>query len=540
GLVTDVRTNMLSMLLPAGPLNVKVEGPTPADLELNKNAIVRVRGVLFAVWNATREVRVGSILMRNASLVVETPALNDPFDAILKSPRELLLFDAQATTFRRVKVRGQIVYADSTKAFLQQDGEGLRVMPAPRTNLNPGDQVEAVGYPSIGPAALLLREAVIRKIGTAELPAPKVLSELQFGQEGVDATRVRIEGQLLGWHFEQGQVVLEMQAKAHLFLARLARAEPLPLVVDSKLALEGVYLSLGRDQRTDDHGGSFELLLNSPNDILVLSKPSWWTWERLLILVGILSAILVFSAIWITQLRRVVEQRTIQLQREILEREQAEKLRAVEVERSRIARDLHDDLGASLTEITMLASKAQRTTNLGHGVSALLHTIMDKARELVSALDIIVWAVDPKDNSLQSVADYLCDFTDEYLSPSGIACRFDVPVTLPPIAIDGRLRHALFLAVKETLNNIVRHAEATEVRFQIAMERERLEIAIIDNGIGFDAPSPQGGKGLENLPQRLSQIGGRCEIESAAGKGTRVKIELPLHGPESQRDKGPG
>ncbi len=123
-------------------------------------------------------------------------------------------------------------------------------------------------------------------------------------------------------------------------------------------------------------------------------------------------------------------------------------------------------------------------------------------------MDITVWALNPRDNSLQLVGDYLCDLARDYLSSFGIACRFDVPVTLPDATVEGRRRHELFLAVKETLNNVVRHANATEVEFRVAATKEALEIIIADNGKGFIAESACNGIGLRNLPLRLSKIGG--------------------------------
>ncbi len=537
GLVTEVHSNTLSMLLPSGQMDVQVEGPLPGSLTSLERAVVRIRGVLFAVWSAAREVYAGRILMRNASITVDIPAPANPFDAVLKTPRELLMFDAQATAFRRVKVAGQIVYADAKQMYLQKDGEGLRLLPDEKTKLHPGDLVEAVGYPDISKTVVQLREVALRKTGEARLPPARKLTAAVSEEEGPDSTRVRIEGQLLDWHFEQGTLVLDMKSDAHLFAARLAHFDRYVLRPGSQLALEGVYVNQGRNQETGAGADSFELLLNSRKDILVLSQPSWWTFERLLILVGILVAILITGAIWITQLHRLVEQRTRQLQSETREREGAEHERSLEAERSRIARDLHDDLGASLTEISVLASKGQHSHTTEPGVMALLRAISGKARELVSALDSIVWAVDPKDNSLQSVADYLCDFADDYLSPSGIACRFDVPVRLPAIEFDGRRRHELFLAVKETLNNIVRHAEATEMEFRLAVVDDELIIVIVDNGKGFDADSPRNGYGLKNLPVRLSRIGGHYEIRSTTGKGTIVKIELQLSGQTDNANK---
>jgi signal transduction histidine kinase len=232
--------------------------------------------------------------------------------------------------------------------------------------------------------------------------------------------------------------------------------------------------------------------------------------------------------VWISQLRRLVEKRTAQLQREIRGREQVERRHALEAERSRIARDLHDDLGSSLTEISVLASTGQRPQAGEAAHANLFRSIAGKARGLIAALDVIVWAVDPEDNSLQSLADYLTGYTAEFFSHTNVSCRFKVPVAFPPITLEGRVRHELLMAVKETLNNIVRHAEATEVEFRMAFSNDTLEIEAADNGKGFEGVPEKDRRGLKNLPARLKKIGGDCTVESRLGGGTTVKIRLSL------------
>ncbi len=547
GLVTAVQSNTMTLLLPEGQMDVRMDGCYESDLKHFEKSVVRIRGVLYAMWNAaTREVRVGNVMMRNTSIDVDIPAPADPFDAVLKTPRELLLFDAQATAFQRVKVRGQIVYADAAQVFLEEDGAGLQLLPADKTDVRPGDVVEAVGYPAIGKTTLLLREVILRKIGASPLVAPRKLAESDLMREGLDSARVRIEGKLLGSHVEQGAPVLEMQSGAHLYLARLApgQSSDVSLRPGSRLALEGVCLERSRSQPAAGVD-SFDLLLNSPADITVLSRPSWWTLQRMLIVVGVLLVILVLALVWITQLRRLVEQRTAQLQREIRERERVEHQHVIEAERSRIARDLHDDLGSSLTEISVLASTGQHGQNnppdpAGKaGAGDLFHTIAGKARGLIAALDVIVWAVDPEDNSLQSLADYLSGYTEEFFSHTDISCRFKVPVSFPRITLEGRVRHDLLMVVKEALNNIVRHSEATEAEFRMALSAGQLEIEIADNGKGFAGGRPDG-HGLKNLSARLTKLGGNCAVESRLGSGTILKIRLPLiagHPKASGKDK---
>ena len=529
GLVTGVQSNSISLLMPEGHMDVVMDGYDTSNLNPYLKSVVGIRGVLYAMWNAaTREVRLGSVMMRNASISVEVPAPADPFDAVVKTPRELLLFDSQATAFRRVKVRGQIVYADATQLFLEDGGAGLRVLPSGEADIRAGDLVEAVGYPDISRTALLLRDARVRKTGSALLPAPKVLTESDWTQNDLDATRVRVDGQLLGWHMEQGTTVLEMQSGQYLYLARMSpgSAEPISLRAGSRLQLDGVYVGHGRGPHQRTEAEAFDLLLNSPTDITVLSQAPWWTLQRLLILVGGLLVVLTFAAMWITQLRRLVEQRTRQLRSEIHERERIERQHALEAERSRIARDLHDDLGSSLTEISVLANTGQRPKLDEGGQAGLFRTIAGKARNLIAALDVIVWAVDPEDNSLQSFGDYVTGHAEDFFSHTDISCRFKVPVAFPPVNLDGRVRHDLLMAVKEALNNIVRHSEATEAEFRMAVEDGHLAIDIADNGKGFEIG--EGGHGLKNLPARLVKLGGTCVIESRVGVGTTVKIRLPL------------
>jgi signal transduction histidine kinase len=528
GLVTAVESNSMALLLPEGVLRIEAGACSESQLRPFEKTVIRIRGVLFAGWNTNRTVQVGRLVMRNVIIGAEAPAPRDPFDVALKSWSELYQFDSRATPFQRVKVRGTAIYADPRRVFMMDKGRGIRVSPVEATNVQFGEEVEVVGYPDISGPAPLLREAILRKTGRTTDPTPHMLDGNELPQENVDSTLVRISATLMGSHSEQDSHVLEMNAHGRLFLARMpGTKESVALRIGSKLALSGVYVGKATTWSEANKPSGFELLLSSPSQLIVLSQPSWWTPRRLLVMVGWLLVALTLAALWISQLRRLVEQRTQQLQRETREREAAERERALETERSRIARDLHDDLGSSLTEIGALAGKGQRLGRLEE-LTALFRAIAAKARGLVTDLDIIVWAVDPEHNSLESAADYLSDFAGDYLSDSGIVCRFDIPLALPSIVLNGRVRHDLLLAVKETLNNVVRHAQATEVEFRMAFADDQLQMIISDNGKGFDAQKKQEGNGLKNLALRLSELGGRYSIESSVGKGTTITIGLRL------------
>lgn len=200
---------------------------------------------------------------------------------------------------------------------------------------------------------------------------------------------------------------------------------------------------------------------------------------------------------------------------------------ARESERARIARDLHDDLGASLTEISMLANVTAEEERAAP-VRKSLEEIAEKAHSVVGALDEIVWAVNPRHDTLASVADYVAASAGEFLSTAGVALRLEMPREYPEIAVEAERRHAILLSVREALNNVVKHSGAREVRLSLAISADAIAIEISDNGRGFAQQGVVEGEGLRNLRHRLVALGGECRIESSPGAGTKVGLHLPL------------
>lgn len=209
-----------------------------------------------------------------------------------------------------------------------------------------------------------------------------------------------------------------------------------------------------------------------------------------------------------------------------------EELNAVEKERTRIAQDIHDELGANLTRIALLTEVGQKHRGNPDEVAADLGKISVTAREAVRAMDAIVWAVNPRNDSLDHFANYVSQFAEEFLRPSSIRCRLDIPADLPERPISTEARHQLFLAVKEALNNVVRHSGATEVWLRLGMANSELNLSIEDNGHGMAASVASGGgrDGLGNIRQRIEKLGGRFEMTSDATRGTTLRLHLPLSG----------
>ncbi|MGN6642046.1 MAG: sensor histidine kinase [Verrucomicrobiota bacterium] len=204
-------------------------------------------------------------------------------------------------------------------------------------------------------------------------------------------------------------------------------------------------------------------------------------------------------------------------------------------ERSRIARDLHDDLGASLTHISLFANMAAERERGGLGAKSALPEIANKAQALVGTLDEIVWAVNPRHDTLASMAEYLSACAAELLASAGMGLHLDVPRELPEVTLDAERRHNIFLAAREALNNAAKHSGASEVRLKLRVMGNRIEITIADNGSGFSTSAASTGDGLHNLRDRLSRIGGDCSIESQSGCGTTVHLSLSLLGTEHSK-----
>jgi signal transduction histidine kinase len=220
--------------------------------------------------------------------------------------------------------------------------------------------------------------------------------------------------------------------------------------------------------------------------------------------------------------------------------ERIERQHALENERSRIAHDIHDDLGATLTRITMISEPVAGSPRDSQSAEADFKQIYDTTRELTRAMDEIVWAVNPKHDTLESLVNYLQKFAQDFLHGAGIRCRLEVPFQIPAWPVTAETRHNLFLAFKEALNNVVKHAGAAEVRILVKLtEPQFFELSVADDGRGFDLKSQSGnqqgqrdrysgGNGLDNMTSRLAKLGGSCAITSAPQKGTTIVFAVKL------------
>jgi len=256
--------------------------------------------------------------------------------------------------------------------------------------------------------------------------------------------------------------------------------------------------------------------------VLLTVEPHVWEtlWFQVLVAAGVFGGLCGALVLFIKHGHRLQIQRLEQAQ-------------ALERERTRIARDLHDDLGVGLTEIGLLGDLAGSPAATLEANRGYVHEIAGRARDLVGLLDEIVWAINPANDTSQSLGDYLFRYAQTLLHRAAIRCRLEIVEPFPRYALNSEERHQIFLAFKEALNNVIRHARASEVRVSLSVAGGNLLIRVADNGQGLGAATGPGSHhGLAGMRERLQRLGGRCEINNPETGGTVVTLAIPIRQPK--------
>jgi signal transduction histidine kinase len=238
-------------------------------------------------------------------------------------------------------------------------------------------------------------------------------------------------------------------------------------------------------------------------------------WQHGWVLAVLLLACLIVVVLWVRLGLRLALQTRAQ---HLLDRE-----------RARIARDMHDDLGSGLTQLTLLGELVLRESPQDGDSRHRLNELCAKARTLLRSMDEIVWAVNPRRDTVKDFAAFISEHAQEYLTSTSIRCRQEVAAELPAIPLDLPQRRNLLLAVKEAVRNAARHSGADEVNLTLAIAGNALKVVVADNGRGFAPAETQAARnGMTNMKQRLADIGGTFTLHTAPGQGCRVTFLLPL------------
>jgi signal transduction histidine kinase len=246
----------------------------------------------------------------------------------------------------------------------------------------------------------------------------------------------------------------------------------------------------------------------------VAAWKTFWFWAS----VGV-ALLGVAAVIW-----RLAESQKMKRQVQELERQ-----RALEHERLRIAQNIHDDLGARVTEIALLSSSSQLKPDLSlEEARAQFGSLSRLTNELVRALYETVWAVNPKNDDLDSLTSFVCQLAEQMCSQAQLRCRMEIPDVRADIPVASTVRHNVVMAVKEAIHNVIKHGQASEIQIRMEEAEGVFKILVSDNGCGFDPATTVRGNGLDNMARRLQSLQGTCSVESRPGAGTKVILAFPV------------
>ncbi|MES2439894.1 MAG: ATP-binding protein [Verrucomicrobiota bacterium] len=536
GIVASSSPLQLELLTQEGSIFVKddVFYPLPTNVMTEEEhatlvgSVVNLRGVYTATWDdATRRVNPSHLRLGNAILSVTSPAPQDPFGTDLIKPSDLLMFNSETRAFQRVKVAGMILCRKGNELFVNDGKSGFRVISRNAGDLRSGDRIEAVGFPRLEGSSPILLQSQTRKTGAGPLPKPIALGGDFISNPQLDSTRVSIRGTLVSDTKMESSRTLELEKGSVTFLAHVPIESNSGILYrkGSLLHLTGVYVRAG-ERHTSTPVEPFEIEVGEPDGIRILWIGPWWTPKHTYLLIFILCGLLLLTSIGVTLLRRTVVKRTREIEVHIHEREIIERQQMLDQERSRVAQDLHDELGAGLTEAGILASLANNPSIAREQKQDYLQQLGGVCRTLVTGLDEIVWAVNPNYDAVADLAGYFSLFAQKFLHLADIGCRLNIPEVIPPHRLGSEERHGIFLAFKEALNNIVKHSHANVVHLTIEIKNKSLFIILEDDGRGFDFEAE--GDGLGGMENRAKQFGGKFHLHSRTNEGTTVTFEIPL------------
>jgi signal transduction histidine kinase/ligand-binding sensor domain-containing protein len=416
----------------------------------------------------------------------------------LASQNGLIVFNETENSFRRYTTTNGLVSNDmSGTLYCKQDGTMLFGMPGYITAFNPDDL-----------------------LATSRSPGNVVLTSVQVNYNPMTLNNAS---------------VLELDHRSTNIVFRWALPDySNPLRNQYYCQLQGIDAgwnyagNKGEIQYANLSAGKYRILLKaassngteSANTItidFVIHPPFWKTWWFLSLIYILLLIILLFVVRYISQ--RNLKEKLLRLEKE----------QAVEKERNRISRDMHDDLGSGLTKIAIMSEVVKKQIHEPEKAKQQLERISDSSRELVDNLQDIIWVLNPKNDTLDSLAAYIREYALKYFEPFETAVHFNYPSKFADIKLSEETRRNIFLVIKESFNNIAKHAWCNHVTITIIQTHSLLRLEIEDDGKGFDVKNVRlFGNGLLNMKNRIEQVGGEYTIESQAGKGTKMTIEIPI------------
>jgi signal transduction histidine kinase len=483
------------------------------------DAVVRIDGVTTASKNLNRQLIEALLSVSSLQKVtVLKPPPEDLFAEPLTPIEQLMRYKAGTDYDHRVRVAGTVTYSKSSDSLILEDkGSALMVMTRQASDIKPGDQIEALGFPTPKESGPVLQDAVLRSIGPGPPPRPRPVEIGQILSGSLNNNLISIEGHLLRRLREPSREALLLQIGSTLLVAELrdpTEPDPLRYLQDgSTIRVSGV--SIVEVAGPWHMGGptagviSSIVLLRSPEDVQVIEPPSWWTTLHVIyIAVGL---VILSLALLVLIVYNHMERG---------------RLRAVLDERERLANEVHDTL-------------AQSFAGIGFQLQAISKAIPNEIPRLRQQVDLARTLVrHSHKEARRSIEPLDSDGTETDLMMSLVGsarkmvegCSVEVVTVtagtqtlLPP-----RIATCLLRIGQEAIANAVRHADPTRLEILIAYEKHSVRLSIRDNGCGFVQRGDLLGFGLRGMRKRAAAISGRLEIASQPGEGTGIEVTAPL------------
>ncbi len=529
----NAQKSRIEMVAGGGRLVVRLN--TPRVDEPLVDAQVRLRGICYYLVNKNRQA-VSPMLSvpPGVPITIEVPAPADGFAIPVRPIASLMRFSPETAYGHRVHVRGVVTCQQPAEMVWVGDGTvGLRVQTQQKETLSPGDEVDVLGFPKQGDYSPMLEDAVFRTRlhGAAPIPVRLAKAEDAFDH---DASLVQLDAVIAdqqtiqnGWTFtlraEDGTVF-----KA---LLRSPKGEPAPSAVGSRIRVTGI-CSVVREYKQYTSAAasgllrpeSFQLLLRSPADLVLIEPPPWWTRQRIFWLLGAVAVVslLVAGAVIALARRRLQKQAA---QRKMAEAEFA----AILAERNRVAREIHDTLAQGLGAISLHLGLAEKQLgNAANGVKK--HLELAHAVTRASLADARNAIFDMRSQVLEN-GDLPCaleGILHQMTDGTGVRSRMEVlgrARRLPPI-----LENALLRIGQEAITNAEKHAQARQIEVSLEFADKEVRLSVKDDGCGFEAdqlPPGNGSFGLVGMRERAQQLQGDLVVNSRPGDGTEVQFTAP-------------
>ena len=518
-------------------------GDARSNIPAVVDAKVRVSGVCAPDFNNRSEAITPKIVNSSpAPIEVLVPPPADPFEATRVPLNRLRAFSSDSSLFHRRVTSGMVTFVlPGGFFFIRNGGTSVRVSSS-ETDMKPGWLVDVAGFVDTSQHFASLKNGIVRKTGESTLPpasrvTPKSLLESasrqrlnHAGPPDLSGQRVTLPGRirrvdrtdalspvdvwlesgeyLFPAHFPPGTRLSQEQAEAWSLGAEAEITGACELEFRDKPDPLGLYQPIG-----------FHLWLTTPDDLRIVRRPPWWTPQRSFAALAAAAGILALILAWTWTLRRRVQQQTATIGRQL-------QRVAVQDERARIARDMHDEIGGKLARLSLIGEMAadeaaSQETNLPR-----IRELTRGVREAAGELEQIIWSIDPCHDTLDGVAHRVFQFAEEYFADTPIDCRFSEFPELPKHALPPENRADLIAAFRESIANVLKHSGARQVEISVGMDGPEFEIRVSDDGRGFDPSTADSslGNGLKNMKARMERIGGKLFVESSAGDGTTLRF----------------